>query len=80
MHGGRDAVAPEARALAMAHRMSARNDVGVVRVAEAGHSLVREHRLVDGLAADFARVVLLHEHPRSPVLRRIVAGEALVQV
>lgn len=80
VHGGRDAVAPEPRALAMARRLSARNEVGVVRIAEAGHALVREHRLVDGLAADFARVVLLDAPPRTRVLRRVLAGEDVVRI
>jgi pimeloyl-ACP methyl ester carboxylesterase len=80
VHGDRDAVAPPSRALAMAQRLAARNDVGVVRIAEAGHALVREQALVDGLAADFARAVLLDDVPRTALLRRLAAGEDLVRV
>lgn len=80
VHGSRDAVAPEARALAMARALADDNDVGVVRLEQAGHALVREQGVVDALAADFVRSVLLGRAPRSDLLRRLAAGEQVVTV
>lgn len=80
VHGSRDAVAPEGRALAMARALADDNDVGVVRLAEGGHALVREQGVVDALATDFVRVVLLGQEPRSDLLRRLAAGEHAVTI
>lgn len=80
VHGDRDAVASPRRALAVAGTLAARNEVGVVRLAEAGHTLVREHAVVDALTADFARTVLLDAPPRTSVLRRVADGEDVVRV
>lgn len=80
VHGSRDAVAPEGRALAMARALADENDVGVVRLAQGGHALLREQGVVDALAADFVRSVLLGREPRSDLLRRLDDGEQVLTV
>lgn len=80
VHGSRDALAPEARALAMVRALADDNDVGVVRLAQGGHALLREQGVVDALAADFVREVLLGARPRTDLLRRLAAGEREVTV
>ncbi len=79
VHGTHDRIASLARAVAFARRLSARAPVAFVTVRGGRHALLARLPLVDGLAADFACSVLLGR-ARSPLIRRIEAGESWITV
>ncbi len=59
--------------------MSAQAQVGYISVAGAMHSMLRRHKVFDGLAAQFAATTLLGIPSNGP-LARIVAGERRIEI
>jgi pimeloyl-ACP methyl ester carboxylesterase len=79
VHGARDRVASPQRSAALARALAARARVGYVSVRDGTHSMLRHHRLFDGLAADFAASTLLGRPPRGP-LARLADGEPWIEL
>lgn len=75
LHGTEDRIAPVVRAEANARSVARTSEVTFVRLAGAGHALLREARTVDRLAADLAVSSLLGTPPRQPLVARALAGE-----
>jgi len=69
VHGARDRVASPQRSAALARALAARARVGYVSVRDGTHSMLRRHRLFDGLAAEFAASTLLGRPVRGPLAR-----------
>ncbi len=79
IHGSADRVASPARSAELAERMSPGAQVGYISVAGGKHSMLRRHRVFDGLAAQFAATTLLGIPSNGP-LARIEAGERRIEI
>jgi alpha-beta hydrolase superfamily lysophospholipase len=80
VHGTEDRIASWDRARAVTERLRQRADrVGFVSVEGGKHAMLRDHRLFDGLAADFTAATLLGSEPRGPVAE-VLGGRFLVEV
>jgi pimeloyl-ACP methyl ester carboxylesterase len=74
VHGTHDRVASPDRSAALARALGERARVAYVSVTGGTHSMLRDHAVFDGLAADFATDTLLGTY-RTELIGRIEAGE-----
>lgn len=77
--GSADRIARPALSASVAKALSARAEVGHVRVVGGSHSMLRHHRLYDGLAADFTAAALLGGTD-DPIVRRLLDGERSIEI
>jgi len=77
VHGSRDRIADPSRAATVAKALGHRTDVTYVLVEGGRHAMLRRRDLFDGLAADFAALVLLGETGEGPI-SRVADGERFI--
>jgi alpha-beta hydrolase superfamily lysophospholipase len=77
VHGSRDRIASPQRAAAVADALAHHTEVTYVLVEGGRHAMLRHRDLFDGLAADFAALVLLGESGKGPIAR-VAEGERLI--
>lgn len=77
--GSADRVARPALSAAVSQALSAWTEVGHVRVVGGSHSMLRYHRLFDGLAAAFTAAALLGG-TQDPIVRRLQDGERSIEI
>jgi pimeloyl-ACP methyl ester carboxylesterase len=77
VHGSRDRIADPRRAATVATELGRRTEVTYVLVEGGHHAMLRRHDLFDGLAADFAALVLLGEAGNDPI-SRVAKGERFI--
>jgi alpha-beta hydrolase superfamily lysophospholipase len=77
VHGSRDRIADPSRAATVAKALGRRTDVTYVLVEGGRHAMLRRRDLFDGLAADFAALVLLGETGKGPITR-VAEGERFI--
>jgi alpha-beta hydrolase superfamily lysophospholipase len=77
VHGSRDRIASPQRAAAVADALAHYTDVTYVLVEGGRHAMLRRRDLFDGLAADFAALVLLDEQGEGPITN-VAKGERFI--
>lgn len=77
--GSCDRIARPELSAAVARAVATRADVGHVRVIGGSHSMLRHHRLFDGLAADFTAATLLG-NTGDPLVQRLLDGEQSIEI
>jgi predicted alpha/beta-hydrolase family hydrolase len=79
VHGTRDRIARLSKAESAARQLSARTDVGFIRVTDGTHSMLRHRGAFDGASAEFASALLTGTTSLGAV-GRVLAGESAVEV
>jgi predicted esterase len=77
VHGSRDRIADPHRAAAVAEALRRRTEVTYVLVEGGRHAMLRRRDLFDGLAANFAALVLLGETGEGPI-GQVADGERFI--
>lgn len=77
VHGSRDRIADPSRAATVAKALGRRTEVTYVLVEGGRHAMLRRRDLFDGLAADFAALVLLGETGDGPIAQ-VANGERFI--
>lgn len=77
--GSQDRIAKPELSAAIAKVLERTADVGHVRIVGGKHSMIRHHRVFDGLAADFATATMLGISS-NPVVARVLGGETWVEL
>ncbi len=74
-----DRIARPALSAAVAKQLARTADVGHVKIVGGKHSMLRHHRVFDGLAADFAAATLLGD-ASNPVVTQILGGDRWLEL
>lgn len=77
--GSEDRIARPALSAAVARGLARTADVGHVRIIGGRHSMLRHHRLFDGLAADFTAATLLGG-TSNPAVKQILGGDRWLEL
>ncbi len=79
VHGSGDRIASPERSAALAERLGRQAQVGYITINDGKHSMLKRHRLFDGLAAEFASATLLDTDPAGAI-SRVLAGESWIRI